>query len=230
MSRGRLAILVVLLAALAAFVAAGGPEHLTFDQLKAQQAALGDWRSRYPWQTALGFFALFVAFTSASLPGAMLLTLLGGAVFGFALAVPIASFGAVLGSTVAFLAARFVLRDWVRLRFGARLERVSRGVAKEGAFYLFTLRLVPVPYFLTNLAMALTPIGVWTFYWVSQLAMLPSTLLYANAGTQLARLESAHDVLSWQLVGSLAALGLFPLVARRALEHVRTRRAAAVRP
>ena len=222
MSGARASVLAIFVVVLVAFFAAGGPRYFSFEYLKAEQAALAQWCQRYPWQSALAFFTVFVAYTAASLPGAMVLTIAGGAVFGFAWASVLASFGAVVGSTIAFLAARFVFRDWVERRFGARLERVSRGVAREGAFYLFTLRLLPgLPYFLINLAIALTPIGVWTFYWVSQLGMLPSTILYANAGTQLGRLQSPEDVLSWQLLAALAALGLFPLLAKRALELVR---------
>jgi uncharacterized membrane protein YdjX (TVP38/TMEM64 family) len=225
LSRARLLVLAAIVVALAVFFAAGGQRHLSFESIEAQQAALEGWRGLYPWQTALGFFALFVIFTAASLPGAMLLTMLGGAVFGFAWATLIASFGAALGSTFAFLAARFVFRDWVQARFGPRLEAINRGVAKEGGFHLFTLRLIPgVPYFLINLAMAVSPICVWTFYWVSQIAMLPSTVLYANVGTQLAGLESPQDVLSWELIGALLLLGLFPLAAKKAVDFARSRR------
>jgi uncharacterized membrane protein YdjX (TVP38/TMEM64 family) len=225
LSRSRLLVAAVLLLAIVAFFAAGGHRHISFENLKAQQAALESWREAYPWQAALGFFALFVGFTAASLPGAMLLTMLGGAVFGFAWGTLIASFSAVLGSTVAFLAARFVFRDWVQARFGPRLEGIARGMAEEGAFHLFTLRLIPgVPYFMINVAMAVSPIGVWTFYWVSQIAMLPSTVLYANAGTQLARLDSPQDVLSWQLIGALVLLGLFPLAAKKTVDLARAKR------
>lgn len=222
MSRVRALVLAVFVVAFIGFFAAGGPQYFSFENLKAQHSALDAWRSRHPWQAALGYFALFVGYTALSLPAAGLLTIGAGAIFGMGWGMLIASFGAVLGSTVAFLAARFVFRDWVERRHGRRFARISAGVAKEGAFYLFTLRLVPgVPYFLINLAMGITPIGLWTFYGVSQLAMLPSTMLYANAGTQLARLHSPQDVLSWQLLAALAALGLFPLVAKRAVEMTR---------
>ena len=222
MSRVRALVLAGFVVAFIVFFAAGGPHYFSFENLKAQHSALGEWASRHPWQAGLGYFALFVGYTALSLPAAALLTIGAGAIFGFGWGTLIASFGAVLGSAAAFLAARFVFRDWVERRFAARLAPVSRGVAKEGAFYLFTLRLIPgLPYFLINLAIGLTPLGLWTFYWVSQLAMLPSTMLYANAGTQLARLQSPQDVLSWQLIGALAALGVFPLVAKRAVEMAR---------
>ena len=136
------------------------------------------------------------------------------------------------------LAARFVLRDWVQARFGTKLHGINRGVEREGAFYLFTLRLIPaVPYFLINLAMGLTPIRTWTFYWVSQVGMLPATMLYVNAGTQLARLESLRGILSWQLIGAFVLLGVFPLSAKKAVELLRgaprvraLAQAAALRP
>lgn len=230
MNRPRLLVAAVLVVAVAAFFAAGGQRYFSFDNLKAQQAALEAWREAYPWQAALGFFALYVAFTSASLPAASLLSILAGAMFGAGRGALIVSFASALGSSVAFLAARFVLRDWVRQRYGAQLAGVERGVAKEGGYYLFTLRMIPgVPYFLINLAMGLTPMRTWNFYWVSQLAMLPATLLYVNAGTQFAGLESLPDVLSWELIGALAALGVLPLAAKRALEFLRTRRASEAR-
>jgi pyruvate/2-oxoglutarate dehydrogenase complex dihydrolipoamide dehydrogenase (E3) component len=138
------------------------------------------------------------------------------------------SFASALGATIAMLAARFALRDWVQARFGPRLRGIDQGIEREGGFYLFTLRLIPaVPYFLINLAMGLTPIRPWTFYWVSQVAMFPATVLYVNAGTQLARLDSPAGILSWQLIGAFVLLGLFPLAAKRAIEAFKARRAYA---
>jgi pyruvate/2-oxoglutarate dehydrogenase complex dihydrolipoamide dehydrogenase (E3) component/uncharacterized membrane protein YdjX (TVP38/TMEM64 family) len=225
LSRTRLLVVAVFVAALIAFFAAGGQRYFTFENLKAQQAALDAWREMHPWQTALGFFALYIAFTSLSLPAASIMTLLAGAIFGLGWGVLIVSFASAIGATIAMLAARFVLRDWVQARFGAQLRGVNRGIEKEGAFYLFTLRLIPaVPYFLINLAMGLTPIRTWTFYWVSQVAMFPATVLYVNAGTQLARLESLRGILSWQLIGALVLLGLFPLAAKKAIDVVKARR------
>ena len=175
-----------------------------------------------------GFFAVYVAFTSLSLPAASLLTLLAGAIFGFGWGVLLVSFASAIGATVAMLAARFVLRDWVQERFGPQLRGINQGIEREGGFYLFTLRLIPaVPYFLINLAMGLTPIRPWTFYWVSQVAMFPATVIYVNAGTQLARLDSLAGILSWQLIGAFVLLGLFPLVAKRLLDLYQARRAYA---
>ncbi|HEX6156362.1 MAG TPA: FAD-dependent oxidoreductase, partial [Burkholderiales bacterium] len=225
MSRARLLVVGLVALAFVVFLAAGGPRYFTFENLKAQQAALESWRALYPWQTMAGFFVLYVAFTSASLPAASLLTILAGAIFGFGWGVLLVSFASAIGATVAMLAARFVLRDWVQARFGAQLRGINQGVEREGGFYLFTLRLIPaVPYFLINLAMGLTPIRPWTYYWVSQLAMFPATLLYVNAGTQLARLDSPRGILSWQLIGAFVLLGFFPLLAKKAVEAFRARR------
>ena len=225
MSRGKLALAFVFVVAIGVFFAAGGQRYFTFENLKAQQAALERWRELHPWATALGFFALYVAFTSLSLPAAALLTLVAGAIFGVALGTLLVSFASAIGATLAMLAARFVLRDWVQARFGRQLQGINRGVEKDGAFYLFTLRLIPAfPFFLINLAMGLTPIRAWTFYWVSQVAMLPGTLIYVNAGRELARLESLRGILSWQLIGAFILLGIFPLLAKRAVDFVKARR------
>ncbi|HEX5768448.1 MAG TPA: FAD-dependent oxidoreductase [Burkholderiales bacterium] len=225
MSRTRLAVAVLFVLAVAAFFAAGGARYFTFENLKAQQATLEAWRALHPWAAALGFLALYIAFTSLSLPAASLLTILAGAIFGLALGTVLVSFASAIGATIAMLASRFVLREWVQARFAAPMKGVNRGVAREGAFYLFTLRLIPaVPYFLINLAMGLTAMRTWTFYWVSQVAMLPATMLYVNAGTQLARLESLRGILSWQLIGAFALLGIFPLAAKKALDFVAARR------
>jgi len=228
LSRTRLLVAAVFVAALIAFFAAGGPRYFSFENLKVQQAAIEAWREAYPWQTALGFFVVYVAFTSASLPAAALLTVLAGAIFGLGWGILVVSFASTIGDTVAFLAARFVLRDWVRSRFAAQLGSIDRGVAKEGGFYLFTLRLIPgVPYFFVNLAMGLTPIRTWTFYWVSQVAMFPATVLYVNAGTELARLDSLQAILSWQLTGALMLLGVLPLAAKKAVDFIKARPAYA---
>ena len=225
MTRPRLAVALLVVVALLAFFAAGGHRYFTFDNLKAQQAAVEGWRAAHPWRAALAFFTLYVAFTSLSLPAASIMTLLAGAVFGAGIGIVLVSFASALGATVAMLAARFVLRDWVQGRFARQLKPINRGIEKDGAFYLFTLRLIPaVPYFVINLAMGLTPIRAWTFYWVSQVAMLPATALYVNAGTQLARLDSLRGILSWELIGALVLLGIFPLIAKRAVEVARARR------
>src|SRR5206468_1508177 len=183
--RGRLLVLFVIVLALAAFFAAGAQRYFTFENIKAQQAAVDAYYHAHPWQTALAYFALYIALTGLSLAGAAtLLTLLGGAIFGLLWGTLIVSFASSIGATVAFLVSRLVLRDWVQSRFGRSLETINRGIEREGGLYLFTLRLIPaVPYFAINLAMGLTPIRTWTFYWVSQLGMLAGTLGYVHAAT-----------------------------------------------
>jgi len=224
-SRARLLVAALLVLAIAAFFAAGGHRYVTFESLKAQQAALDDWYRAHPWQTVLAYFAVYVAVTGLSLPGATLMTLAGGAVFGLLWGTVIVSFASSLGATLAFLASRFVLRDWVRSRFGERVKAIDEGLAKDGAFYLFTLRLLPVvPFFLINLALGLSAMRARTFYWASQVGMLAGTLVYVNAGTQLARLESPRGILSWQLLGAFLLLGLFPLVAKGVIDALKARR------
>jgi pyruvate/2-oxoglutarate dehydrogenase complex dihydrolipoamide dehydrogenase (E3) component/uncharacterized membrane protein YdjX (TVP38/TMEM64 family) len=166
-----------------------------------------------------------VAVTGLSVPGATLLTLAAGAIFGLLWGVVLVSFASSLGATVAFLLSRFLLRDWVQARFGAQLRGINEGIAKEGAFYLFTLRIVPaVPFFVVNLAMGPTPIRARTFYWVSQLGMLPATVIYVNAGTQLAAIDSPAGILSPSLLGAFLLLGLFPLIAKKLVDARKKRK------
>jgi pyruvate/2-oxoglutarate dehydrogenase complex dihydrolipoamide dehydrogenase (E3) component/uncharacterized membrane protein YdjX (TVP38/TMEM64 family) len=224
-SRARLLVAALVVVAMAVFFAAGGHRYFTFESLKQQQAAIDGWYRAHPLQTVLLYFAAYVAVTGLSLPGATLMTLAGGAVFGLLWGTVIVSFASSLGATLAFLASRFVLRDWVRSRFGERLKAIDEGLAKEGAFYLFTLRLLPVvPFFLINLALGLSAMRVWTFYWVSQVGMLAATIVYVNAGTQLARLDSPRGILSWELLGAFLLLGIFPLVAKKLIDFLKSRR------
>jgi pyruvate/2-oxoglutarate dehydrogenase complex dihydrolipoamide dehydrogenase (E3) component/uncharacterized membrane protein YdjX (TVP38/TMEM64 family) len=225
MSGRRAAVLLAIAAAIAAFFAFGGHRYLTFENVKAQQAALQQTFDAHPWRTALAYFAAYVAVTGLSLPGAAVMTLVGGAVFGLLWGTVIVSFASSIGATLAFLASRFLLRDWVQARFGRALRALNEGFAREGGFYLFTLRLIPaVPFFAINLAMGLVPIRAWTFYWVSQLGMLAGTLVYVNAGTQLAQIDSPRGILSPGLVGAFLLLGFFPLIAAKTIDAVKARR------
>ena len=225
MSRARLLVAALIVVAVAVFFAAGGHRYLSFEYLKAQQAAIDAWYRTNPVLTVTAYFAIYIAATGLSLPGAALLTLIGGALFGVVWGTVIVSFASTIGATLAFLAARFLLRDWVRGRFAAQLEPIDRGVKAEGALYLFTLRLLPaVPFFAINLAMGLTALSTRTFYWVSQLGMLAGTLVYVNAGTQLGALESPAGILSPGLIGAFVLLGLFPLAAKKGVDAVKARR------
>ena len=198
---------------------------LTLEGLKTSLAQFDAWRQAKPLLIGGAFLLLYVAVTALSLPGAAVMTLAAGALFGLLWGTVIVSFASSIGATLAFLVSRYLLRDSVQNRFAERLKPINEGIQKEGAFYLFTLRLVPVfPFFLINLLMGLTPIRAATFYWVSQLGMLAGTLVYVNAGTQLAQLDSLAGILSPALLLSFALLGLFPLVARKILSMIKARR------
>jgi len=192
---------------------------LTLEGLKSGLAQLHAWRDSAPLKMALGYFVLYVVTTALSLPGALVLTLAGGAVFGFLQGFLLVSFASTIGATLAFIAARYVLRDWVQGRFGEKLKPINEGIAKDGAFYLFTLRLVPVfPFFLINLLMGLTAMRTLTYYWVSQVGMLAGTVIYVNAGTQLATIDSLKGIVSPEILFSLVALGVFPLIAKKLVD------------
>jgi pyruvate/2-oxoglutarate dehydrogenase complex dihydrolipoamide dehydrogenase (E3) component/uncharacterized membrane protein YdjX (TVP38/TMEM64 family) len=224
-SRVRLAVVVVAGAGILAFFAAGGQRYLSFEYVKGQQAAIQAWQSAHPWPAGAAFFLLYVFITGVSLPGAALLTLVAGALFGLVWGTVLVSFASSIGATLAFLASRFLLREWVEGRFRSFLEPVNAGVEREGGFYLFTLRLIPaIPFFAINLAMGLTRMPAWTFYWVSQLGMLAGTLAYVNAGTQLGQIRSPGDVLSPQLIGAFVLLGVFPLGAKKIVDAWKARR------
>ena len=199
-------------------------QYLSLASLKAQQASLNAQVAAHPWLAAGLFFVLYVAVTALSLPGAALMTLVAGALFGLLGGFVLVSFASTLGATLAMLISRFLLRDWVQAKFGQRLAAIDQGIAREGASYLFALRLVPVfPFFLINLAMGLTRLPVRTFWWVSQLGMLPGTLVYVNAGRELGQLDSLAGILSPGLLGAFVLLGLLPLVSRKVLDWVKAR-------
>jgi pyruvate/2-oxoglutarate dehydrogenase complex dihydrolipoamide dehydrogenase (E3) component/uncharacterized membrane protein YdjX (TVP38/TMEM64 family) len=220
MNKGRLLVLALIVAGIIAFFAFDLKQYFTLDFFQTQRAAIDAEVQARPLRSALLFFAAYVAVTALSLPGAAVMTLAAGAVFGLLWGTVIVSFASTLGATLAFLSARFLLRDWVQQRFGDRLRPVNDGIAREGAFYLFALRLVPVfPFFAVNLLMGLTPIRTWTYFWVSQLGMLAGTVVYVYAGTRLGEFR-----ISAGLVGAFVLLGLFPLIARRTLDVLKARK------
>ena len=220
-------LFLLLALAAAAFLAwqAGLFQLLTLDALKARQAEFQALYAARPLAVLAGFFALYVAVTGLSLPGAAILTLAAGALFGLVTGTILVSFASTLGATLAFLAARYLFRSPVEARFGDRLAAINRGLEKDGAFYLFTLRLVPIfPFFLINLVMGLTRIRASTFAWVSQIGMFAGTIIYVNAGTELAKIDSLKGILSPGLLLSLAALGLFPWFAKAFIAWLQRRR------
>lgn len=211
----RLALLALLAAAILAYFWFDLGQYLSLDQFKAQQAEIIAAKDAAPALYIGGFFLLYVGVTALSLPGAAIMSLIAGALFGVVTGTILVSFASTIGATLAFLSSRFVLRDWVQGKFGDRLKAIDDGIARDGAFYLFTIRLIPLfPFFVVNLVMGLTRIPARTFYWVSQIGMLPATIVFVNAGTQIGAIDSTAGLLSPTLIGSFVLLGLFPWIAR----------------
>jgi dihydrolipoamide dehydrogenase len=223
MNSSRVILLLIFLSCIAAFFYFDLQQFLTLDTLKSKQAEIINYNTVHPAFSILLYGLIYIAVTGLSLPGAAILTLAGGAVFGLLWGTVIVSFASSIGATLAFLAARFLFRDSVENRFGDRLATINQGMEKDGAFYLFTLRLIPIfPFFIINLVMGLTAIKTRTFYWVSQLGMLAGTLVYVNAGTQLGKIDSLSDILSPTLLVSFALLGLFPLLAKALVNRIKS--------
>jgi uncharacterized membrane protein YdjX (TVP38/TMEM64 family) len=224
MNAKKVAVLGGGVALAAAFFAFDLGRFLTLDYAQASSARFAALYAGHAVAVVAGYFAVYVAVTALSLPGAAVLSLAGGALFGFWIGLVIISFASSIGATLACAISRFALRGWVARRFGDRLAAMDRGIEREGAFYLFTLRLIPAfPFFLVNLAMGLTPMRLATFYWVSQVGMLPGTVVFVNAGRELGRVTSLSGILSPSLLASFALLGLFPLAARRIVGYLRAR-------
>jgi len=215
-------IVLAAAAALAVFFLSGASRHLTLENFQLHRQSLVAWYETDRARAIALYMGAYVAAAGLSLPVAPLLTVSGAAIFGFWTTLVTVSFASTIGATVAFLLARYLFGEAVRARYGARLERIYEGVRREGAFYLFTLRMIPaVPFFLINIAMALTPIRAWTFYWVSQLGMLAGTAAYVNAGSQVSELRTLSGILSPGVLLSFAILGVLPLAAKRGLASLR---------
>ena len=225
MSRNKLLLIGLLVVCIAAFFVFDLGRFLSLDYLKSRQLEFAALYAERPLWVIGSYFVLYVAVTALSLPGAAIMTLAGGAIFGLWVGTLVVSFASTTGATLAFLSSRYVLRDSVKARFGARLAEIDKGIATDGAFYLFTLRLVPlIPFFVINMVMGLTAMRVAVFSGVSQLGMLAGTLVFVNAGTQLAKVESLRGILSPGLLGSFVLLGLFPLIAKKIVAAVRARK------
>ena len=231
MSKSRVALVALVASLVVAFLWLDLGRYLDLAYLKSRQADIDALYREHPVAALAAYFAAYVAITGLSLPGAAIMTLAGGAVFGLLWGAVVVSFASTLGATVAFIVSRYLLRDGIQRRYGDRLGVVNAGVERDGAFYLFTMRLVPAfPFFVVNLVMGLTPMRTLTFAFVSQLGMLPGTVVYVNAGTQLARIDSLQGILSPALIGSFVLLGVFPLVAKWIVGVVKARREARRRP
>jgi pyruvate/2-oxoglutarate dehydrogenase complex dihydrolipoamide dehydrogenase (E3) component/uncharacterized membrane protein YdjX (TVP38/TMEM64 family) len=228
MLKRRLAVAAVVAVLIIAFFGFGLEQYFTLAHLKAERVALENLYRDDPLRTALIFFTVYVVVTALSFPGAAVLTLAAGAIFGLFWGTVIASFASSIGSVLALVIARFVLHAPVQSKFGDKLAACNAGVERDGPMYLLSLRLVPVfPFFLVNLAMALTPMPVWTFYWVSQIGMFAGTVVYVNAGMQLAKIHALNDVFSFDLLLAFTLLGVLPLFARQVMEFVKRRKAYA---
>ena len=227
MNKGKIAVIAVIVASIVAFVWFDLGRYLDLEQLKSRQADIDAFYREHPLTVLGAYFVAYVVVTGLSLPGAAIMTLAGGAVFGLLWGTVVVSFASTLGATVAFIVSRYILRDGIQRRYGDRLKTINAGVERDGGFYLFTMRLVPAfPFFIINLVMGLTPMRTIMFAWVSQLGMLPGTVVYVNAGTQLGRIESLQGILSPALIGSFVLLGVFPLLAKWVVGAVQARRQA----
>jgi pyruvate/2-oxoglutarate dehydrogenase complex dihydrolipoamide dehydrogenase (E3) component/uncharacterized membrane protein YdjX (TVP38/TMEM64 family) len=224
-NRNRLFLLLLVVALIAAWFVLGLDQYLSFDAIQSQRQALEGFVGENRTLATGAYFLTYVLVTALSIPGAIVMTLLGGALFGVVTGTIVVSFASTIGATLAFLFSRFLFRQAVERRFAGTVERINEGIRKDGPYYLFTLRLVPIfPFFAINLAMGLTRLRATTFAWVSQLGMLPGTIVYVNAGTQLGRIDDPGDIASPAILGSFALLGLFPLIARKLTELVTKRK------
>ncbi len=225
MNSRKIIIAALLLAGIAAFFAFDLGRYFSLAYLKDSQASFQALFAEKPVMVVLVFFAAYVAVTALSLPGAAIMTLAAGAGFGLVLGTVVVSLASTIGATLAMLAARYLLRDSIQQRFGKRLADINKGIENEGAFYLFTLRLIPVvPFFALNLLMGLTRIGTWTYFWVSLLGMFAGTVVFVNAGTQVAKIDSLQSIASPALIGSFVLLGVLPLLINKVLQFFKRRK------
>ena len=225
MKKSKLLVLILLAAAIAAFFIFDLGKYFSLDYFKSQQAAIASFYQANPVQTGLIFFAVYVAVTALSLPGAAIMTLVAGAIFGLLWGVVIVSFASTIGATLAFLVARFLLRDSIQAKFGDKLKAFNAGVEKEGGFYLFTLRLVPAfPFFVINVVMGLTAMKTRTFFWVSQLGMFAGTVVFVYAGQKLSEITSLKGILSPGLIGAFVLIGILPIIAKKIVDGIRARK------
>lgn len=210
---------------IAAFFLLNLGRFFTLEYVQSQRENFLSFYAQHQLLTIALYFVIYVIVTGLSLPGAAIMTLVGGGIFGLLIGTIVVSFASTIGATLAFLVSRFALRDYVQQKFGDKLRIVNQGIEKEGAFYLFTLRLIPIfPFFVINLVMGITPIKTAQFFFVSQLGMLAGTMVYVNAGSQLASLDSLSGILSPSLLLSFALLGLFPLLAKKFIDYIKSRK------
>lgn len=218
----KIGLLILIMLAIIAFFFYDIQQYATLDYIKAKQQNIFEYYKQNVFFVLVLFIFLYILVTALSLPVATFLTLLGGALFGFSTGLIIVSFASTIGATLAFLMARFLAQNYVQKNYKKQLSKINKKFKSEGAFYLFALRLVPVfPFFIINVVMGLMTIKTWTFYWVSQLGMLPGTIVYVYAGTQLAQIETFSDITTPSMLIAFALLGLFPLIAKKFVQFMR---------
>lgn len=222
MNKSKLLLGAIVIAAIGSYFIFDLGRFLTLEFIQSQLGAIQQYRDNNFALTALVYFSVYVAITALSIPGAAIITLLGGAIFGLVWGTLIVSFASSIGATLAFLVSRFLLRDWVQVKFGAYLAPINRGLEKDGSFYLFSIRMVPLfPFFIVNLLMGITSISVGSFYLVSQIGMLIGTAVYVNAGSELAQITSLSGLVSPSVIFSFVLLGLFPLLAKLSIRFIK---------
>jgi uncharacterized membrane protein YdjX (TVP38/TMEM64 family) len=225
MKLNKIVILIVIVGLIVAVKVFGIDQYLTLSYLKGSVDSLKSLYATHSLMVITLYFVIYVLTTSLSLPGASPLGIAGGALFGFWTATIVVSFASTIGATLACIVSRFLLRDWIQNKFGDRVKKVNEGIEKEGAFYLFTLRLIPLfPFWLINLAMGLTKMSLVKFYWVSQIGMLPGTMVFVNAGKELAKIESIKGILSPGLIISFALIGIFPIAVKELIALYRSKK------
>jgi uncharacterized membrane protein YdjX (TVP38/TMEM64 family) len=221
----KIVIVLVIVGAIVVFKVFDLGQYLTLSYIKESQEKFQLLYNEHRAAVIAGFMAIYILVTSLSLPGAAIMTLAAGALFGLGVGLIIVSFASTIGATLACFVSRFVLRDWIQGKFGDKLKTINEGIEKEGSFYLFTLRLIPIfPFWLINLVMGLTKMPLLTFYWVSQIGMLAGTIVYVNAGKELGKIESLSGILSPTLIFSFVLLGLFPIITKKLLGWYKNRR------
>lgn len=220
MSNKQIQLAIIIAVLIASFFYFDLSHFLSLKYLKSKQQSMTAYSNAHFIQAVVYYLLVYIVVTALSLPGATILTLVGGAIFGLFWGTVIVSFASTVGATLAFLAARFLFRDWVNAHFTEQLKAVNDGMERDGLYYLFTLRLIPLfPFFVINLLMGLTPIKTLSYFWVSLIGMLAGTIVYVNAGTQLAKIETLSDILSPALVGAFTLLGVFPIIAKKIVEY-----------
>lgn len=225
MNPKKVLLLVIIAAAILGFYFFDLGQYLNLAYLKDKQAAMDAYYAANPFKTASIFFVVYIIVTALSLPGAAILTLTAGAIFGLLWGTVLSSFASSMGGTLAFLASRYLFKDFIQQRFAEKLVKINKGVHEDGAFYLFTVRLIPIfPFFVVNAVMGVLHMRAATFYFVSQIGMLLPTIVYVNAGAQIAKIETLGDILSFPILASFVLLGIFPLAAKKVIGYVRLRR------